>query len=92
MHSLSDKQLKQLSRSRAALWVTAAVRGSAGAGQQQQGTEVPLSRWFYADQAEMLLSNQDGSSVLKIFGAREILDSLEVSAFPGSVSAEQKAF
>uniref|UniRef100_A0A8C5IKL4 Nucleoporin 210 n=1 Tax=Junco hyemalis TaxID=40217 RepID=A0A8C5IKL4_JUNHY len=78
MHSLSDKQLKHLSRGRAALRVTAALRGRAGPG-QQLGTELPFNRWFYADQAEMLLSNQDTSSVLKVFGASEILDSLEVS-------------
>lgn len=91
MHSLTDKQLKHLSRSKATLRVTASVRGSAMAG-EQLSTEVPFNRWFYADQAEMLLSNQDMSSVLKIFGASEILDSLEVSALPESTSAQLKAF
>lgn len=81
MHSLADKQLKHLSRGRASLRVTAALRGRAGPG-QQLGTELPFTRWFYADQAEILLSNQDMSSVLKVFGASEILDSLEVSVLP----------
>ncbi|XP_039564493.1 nuclear pore membrane glycoprotein 210 [Passer montanus] len=89
MHSLTDKQLRHLSRSQAALRVTAALRGGAGPG-QQLGTEVPFSRWFYADQAEMLLSNQDVSSVLKIFGASDILDSLEVKCESPAVKVLEK--
>uniref|UniRef100_A0A8C5ILC8 Nucleoporin 210 n=1 Tax=Junco hyemalis TaxID=40217 RepID=A0A8C5ILC8_JUNHY len=89
MHSLSDKQLKHLSRGRAALRVTAALRGRAGPG-QQLGTELPFNRWFYADQAEMLLSNQDTSSVLKVFGASEILDSLEVKCESPAVKVLEK--
>uniref|UniRef100_A0A8U7MBZ1 Nucleoporin 210 n=1 Tax=Corvus moneduloides TaxID=1196302 RepID=A0A8U7MBZ1_CORMO len=90
MHNLTDKQLKHLSRSKAMLRVTASVRGSAVPG-EQLGTEVPFSRWFYADQAEMLLSNQDVSSVLKIFGASEILDSLEVSSPAVKVLEKEKS-
>ncbi|KAF2976400.1 hypothetical protein EK904_003634 [Melospiza melodia maxima] len=89
MHSLSDKQLKHLSRGRAALRVTAALRGRAGPG-QQLGAELPFNRWFYADQAEMLLSNQDTSSVLKVFGASEILDSLEVKCESPAVKVLEK--
>ncbi|XP_023791491.1 nuclear pore membrane glycoprotein 210 [Cyanistes caeruleus] len=89
MHSLSDKQLKHLSRSKATLRVTAAVQGSAMAG-EQLGTEVPFNHWFYADQAEMLLSNQDMSSILKIFGVSEILDSLEVKCESPAVKVLEK--
>uniref|UniRef100_A0A8C3QCD3 Uncharacterized protein n=1 Tax=Geospiza parvula TaxID=87175 RepID=A0A8C3QCD3_GEOPR len=90
MHSLTDKQLKHLSRGRASLRVTAALRGRAGPG-QQLGTELPFNSWFYADQAEMLLSNQDTSSVLKVFGASEILDSLEVST-PCHLYRKEKSY
>ncbi|XP_062356735.1 nuclear pore membrane glycoprotein 210 [Cinclus cinclus] len=89
MHSLTDKQLKRLSRSKATLRVTVAVRGSA-VPREQLGTEVPFNRWFYADQAEMLLSNQDVSSVLKVFGASEILDSLEVTCGSPAVKVQEK--
>uniref|UniRef100_A0A8C3NI91 Uncharacterized protein n=1 Tax=Geospiza parvula TaxID=87175 RepID=A0A8C3NI91_GEOPR len=89
MHSLTDKQLKHLSRGRASLRVTAALRGRAGPG-QQLGTELPFNSWFYADQAEMLLSNQDTSSVLKVFGASEILDSLEVKCESPAVKVLEK--
>uniref|UniRef100_A0A8C3UCH4 Nucleoporin 210 n=1 Tax=Catharus ustulatus TaxID=91951 RepID=A0A8C3UCH4_CATUS len=91
MHSLTDKQLKHLSRSKATLQVTAVVQGSTVPG-EQLGTEVPFSRWFYADQAEMLLSNQDMSSVLKIFGDSEILDSLEVSSPAVKVQEKEKSY
>ncbi|TRZ10306.1 hypothetical protein HGM15179_016803 [Zosterops borbonicus] len=89
MHSLSEKQLKHLSRRQARLRVTAVVRGSAVPG-EQRSTEVPFNRWFYPDQPEMLLSNQDVSSVLKIFGASEILDSLEVKCESPAVKVLEK--
>uniref|UniRef100_A0A803VLR1 Nucleoporin 210 n=1 Tax=Ficedula albicollis TaxID=59894 RepID=A0A803VLR1_FICAL len=89
MHSLTDKQLKQLGRSRAALRVAAALRGGAAPGQRLP-TEVPFSRWLYADQAEMLLSNQDASSVLKVFGDSDILDSLEVTCESPAVKVQEK--
>ncbi|XP_064524125.1 nuclear pore membrane glycoprotein 210 [Pseudopipra pipra] len=89
MHSPSEKQLKQLSRSRATLRVTAALRGSPSPG-QQGSTEVPFSHWFYADQTEMLLSNQYVSSDLRIFGATDILDTLEVKCGSPAVKVLEK--
>ncbi|XP_066051848.1 nuclear pore membrane glycoprotein 210 isoform X2 [Chamaea fasciata] len=89
MHILSEKQLKHLSRSKARLRVAAGLRGSAVPG-EQRGTDVPFDRWFYADQPKMLLSNQDVSSVLKIFGASEILDSLEVKCESPAVKVLEK--
>uniref|UniRef100_A0A8C5TEY0 Nucleoporin 210 n=1 Tax=Malurus cyaneus samueli TaxID=2593467 RepID=A0A8C5TEY0_9PASS len=89
MHSLTDKQLKHLSRSKATLRVTASVRGSSLPG-EQLAAELPFNRWFYADQPEMLLSNQDTSSILKIFGAAEILDSLEVKCESPAVKVLEK--
>ncbi|XP_017690370.1 PREDICTED: nuclear pore membrane glycoprotein 210 [Lepidothrix coronata] len=89
MHSVSEKQLRQLSRSRATLRVTAALRGSPSPG-QQGSTEVPFSRWFYADQTEMLLSNQYVSSDLRIFGATDILDTLEVKCGSPAVKVLEK--
>uniref|UniRef100_A0A8C3LL48 Nucleoporin 210 n=1 Tax=Chrysolophus pictus TaxID=9089 RepID=A0A8C3LL48_CHRPC len=46
---------------------------------EQIGTEVPFNPGFYADQTEVLLSNHYTSTDVKIFGATEILDTLEVS-------------
>uniref|UniRef100_A0A8B9TXM7 Nucleoporin 210 n=1 Tax=Anas platyrhynchos TaxID=8839 RepID=A0A8B9TXM7_ANAPL len=78
MHRLTDKQLKHLSMSKTVLRVTASVQGS-HISAEQIGTEVPFNPGFYADQTEMLLSNHYTSSDVKIFGATEILDTLEVS-------------
>lgn len=61
-----------------ALVVTASILGGHFSG-EQVGAEVPFSPGLYADQAEILLSNHHTSSEVKVFGAGEILESLEVS-------------
>lgn len=90
MHRLTDKQLKHLSMSKTVLRVTASVQGSHIAA-EQIGTEVPFNPGFYADQTEMLLSNHYTSSDVKIFGATEILDTLEVSVLLESINAQLKS-
>ncbi|XP_061328975.1 nuclear pore membrane glycoprotein 210 [Pezoporus flaviventris] len=89
MHRLTDKQLKQLSMSRTALRVTASIQSSHFSG-EQISTEVPFNPGFYADQTEMLLSNRYTSSDVKIFGATEILDTLEVKSGSPRVKAFEK--
>uniref|UniRef100_A0A8B9GDA2 Nucleoporin 210 n=1 Tax=Amazona collaria TaxID=241587 RepID=A0A8B9GDA2_9PSIT len=89
MHRLTDKQLKHLSMSRTALRVTASIQSSHFSG-EQIGTEVPFNPGFYADQTEMLLSNRYTSSDVKIFGATEILDTLEVKSGSPRVKAFEK--
>uniref|UniRef100_A0A8C0EK50 Nucleoporin 210 n=1 Tax=Bubo bubo TaxID=30461 RepID=A0A8C0EK50_BUBBB len=89
MHRLTDKQLKHLSMSKTALRVTASVQGSHFSG-EQISTEVPFNPGFYADQTEMLLSNHYTSSDVKIFGATEILDTLEVKCGSPTVKAFEK--
>ncbi|XP_065543397.1 nuclear pore membrane glycoprotein 210 isoform X2 [Lathamus discolor] len=89
MHRLTDKQLKHLSMSRTALRVTASIQSSQFSG-EQIGTEVPFNPGFYADQTEMLLSNRYTSSDVKIFGATEILDTLEVKSGSPRVKAFEK--
>uniref|UniRef100_A0A8C4M7Z0 Nucleoporin 210 n=1 Tax=Equus asinus asinus TaxID=83772 RepID=A0A8C4M7Z0_EQUAS len=78
MHRLTDKQLRHLSMKKTALVVTASILGGHFSG-EQVGAEVPFSPGLYADQAEILLSNHHTSSEVKVFGAGEILESLEVS-------------
>lgn len=78
MHRLTDKQLKHLSMKKTALLVTASIPGSHISG-EHVGAEVPFSPGLYTDQAEILLSNHYTSSEVKVFGAMEILENLEVS-------------
>ncbi|NXK52401.1 PO210 protein, partial [Chauna torquata] len=89
MHRLTDKQLKHLSMSKTVLRVTASIQGSHFSG-EQISTEVPFNPGFYADQTEMLLSNHYTSSDVKIFGATEILDTLEVKCGSPMVKAFEK--
>ncbi|XP_028906828.1 nuclear pore membrane glycoprotein 210 [Ornithorhynchus anatinus] len=79
MHRLTDKQLKHLSMKKTALTVTASISGTHFSG-EQIGAEVPFNPGFYADQSEILLSNHYPSSDVKIFGATEILENLEVKS------------
>ncbi|XP_048212293.1 nuclear pore membrane glycoprotein 210 [Perognathus longimembris pacificus] len=86
MHSLTDKQLKHLSMKRTALVVTASLPGSLpSAG--RAAAEVPFSPGLYANQAEIILSNYLTSSEVKVFGAGEILESLEVRSASPAVLA-----
>ncbi|NWR58588.1 PO210 protein, partial [Bucorvus abyssinicus] len=89
MHRLTDQQLKHLSMSKTALRVTASIQDGRFSG-EQISAEVPFNPGFYADQTEMLLSNHYASSEVKIFGATEILDTLEVKCGSPTVKAFEK--
>ncbi|KAM7132898.1 nuclear pore membrane glycoprotein 210 isoform 2-T2 [Molossus nigricans] len=86
---LTDKQLKQLSVQRTVLLVTAALPGSHFSG-EQVAAEVPFSPGLYADQAEILLSNHYPSSEVKVFGAVDVLEQLEVKSGSPTVLAFEK--
>ncbi|XP_078517577.1 nuclear pore membrane glycoprotein 210 [Lissotriton helveticus] len=79
MQRLSDKQLKHLTMSKTALLVTASLQGISFSG-QQISANVPFNPGFYADQTEIVLSNHHMSSDVKIFGATDILENLEVKS------------
>ncbi|XP_044108842.1 nuclear pore membrane glycoprotein 210 [Neovison vison] len=89
MHRLTDKQLKHLSMKKTALLVTASIPGS-HAPREHVGAEVPFSPGLYTDQAEILLSNHYTSSEVKVFGAMEILENLEVKSGSPAVLAFEK--
>ncbi|KAI4532567.1 hypothetical protein MG293_017832 [Ovis ammon polii] len=86
MLPLTDRQLKHLSLKRTALLVTASLLGSPSPT-EQVGAEVPFSPGLYADQAEILLSNHYTSSEVKVFGAMEVLEHLEVKSGSPAVLA-----
>ncbi|EHB06293.1 Nuclear pore membrane glycoprotein 210 [Heterocephalus glaber] len=86
---LTDMQLKHLSSQTTVLVVTASLPGS-HSSEEHVGAEVPFSPRLYADQAEILLSNHYTSSEVKIFGAMETLQSLEVKSGSPAVLAFQK--
>ncbi|XP_014445955.1 nuclear pore membrane glycoprotein 210 [Tupaia chinensis] len=86
MHRLTDKQRKQLSLKKTVLVVTASIP-SGHFSIQQAGAEVPFSPGLYTDQAEILLSNHYTSSDVKVFGAMDILENLEVKSGSPAVLA-----
>ncbi|KAJ8786249.1 hypothetical protein J1605_006469 [Eschrichtius robustus] len=89
MLRLTDKQLRHLSLKRTALLVTPSLPGSHFSG-EQVGAEVPFSPGLYTDQAEILLSNHYTSSEVKVFGAMEVLENLEVKSGSPAVLAFAK--
>nr|XP_035969379.1 nuclear pore membrane glycoprotein 210 isoform X1 [Halichoerus grypus] len=89
MHRLTDKQLKHLSMKKTVLLVTASIPGIHIPG-EHVGAEVPFSPGLYTDQAEILLSNHYTSSEVKVFGAMEILENLEVKSGSPAVLAFEK--
>lgn len=90
MHRLTDKQLKHLSMKKTSLAVTASILSS-HTSVEKVGAEVPFSPGLYANQAEILLSNHYTSSEVKVFGAVEILENLEVSTCGGFRSGKPGA-
>ncbi|XP_052575710.1 nuclear pore membrane glycoprotein 210 [Peromyscus californicus insignis] len=93
MHRLTDKQLKHLSMKKTSLAVTASIPSS-HTSVEKVGAEVPFSPGLYANQAEILLSNHYTSSEVKVFGAVEILENLEVKSGSPAVLAfvKEKSF
>ncbi|XP_003894113.2 nuclear pore membrane glycoprotein 210 isoform X1 [Papio anubis] len=89
MHRLTDKQRKHLSMKKTALVVTASL-SSSHFSTEQVGAEVPFSPGLFADQAEILLSNHYTSSEVRVFGAPEVLENLEVKSGSPAVLAFAK--
>nr|AAH52468.1 Nup210 protein [Mus musculus] len=93
MRRLTDKQLKHLNMKKTSLAVTASIPSSY-TSVEKVGAEVPFSPGLYANQAEILLSNHYTSSEVKVFGAVESLENLEVKSGSPAVLAfvKEKSF
>lgn len=80
LKALTDQQMKVLSRSATQLVVKATVEGGHFSG-QQLGAQLPVNPVFYADQNEILLTNQHPSAEFTVYGAPVAISNLEVSMF-----------
>ncbi|XP_053154975.1 nuclear pore membrane glycoprotein 210 [Hemicordylus capensis] len=89
MHRLADRQLKQMSMSKTTVVVTAAIQNS-HISAEQISAEVPFNPGFYANQTEIILSNHYTNCDVKIFGAIDILENLEVKSGSPMVVAFEK--
>ncbi|MBN3325349.1 PO210 protein, partial [Atractosteus spatula] len=76
---LNDQQLKVLSTTRTGVIVKVGIQGSHFSG-EQDSAELPVNPGFYADQNEILLSDQHFSTDLTVYGALDILSHLEVTS------------
>uniref|UniRef100_A0A3B3TDL5 Nucleoporin 210 n=1 Tax=Paramormyrops kingsleyae TaxID=1676925 RepID=A0A3B3TDL5_9TELE len=80
LKALTDQQMRVLSRSATQLVVKATVEGGHFTG-QQLGAQLPVNPVFYADQNEILLTNQHPSAEFTVYGAPVAISNLEVSMF-----------
>ncbi|XP_056380163.1 nuclear pore membrane glycoprotein 210-like [Hyla sarda] len=86
---LSESQLKHLSMGDTSLTVTASVLGS-HVYREQIGALVSVYLGFYTSQKEIVLSNHYTTADIKIFGAVEVLNNLEVKTGSPVVTVYRK--
>uniref|UniRef100_A0A672NPG3 Nucleoporin 210 n=1 Tax=Sinocyclocheilus grahami TaxID=75366 RepID=A0A672NPG3_SINGR len=87
---MSEQQVKVLSLSMTEVEVRAGVQGSLFSG-EQLSVRLPVSPGIYADQPDLILSNQYPSAELTIYGTPGALQQLEVkSSSPVVVIEEQE--
>ncbi|XP_018095905.1 nuclear pore membrane glycoprotein 210 [Xenopus laevis] len=82
---LSEGQLKHLSMGDTSLTVTASVPGNQ-LYKEQTGAQVPIYPGIFIEQKEIILSTHYTSSDLKIYGAPDMLNSLDVKVGSAAVS------
>ncbi|KAM5147759.1 nuclear pore membrane glycoprotein 210 [Mantella aurantiaca] len=86
---LSEDQLKQISIGETSLIVTASILGN-NVYQEQTSAHIPVYPGFYTHQKELLLSSHYPTTTVKIFGAVELLKSLEVKPESSIITVFQK--
>ncbi|KAG8429567.1 hypothetical protein GDO86_019818, partial [Hymenochirus boettgeri] len=74
---LSESQIKHLSMGDVSVTVTASVQGN-HRYKEHIGAQVPIYPGFYIDLKEIVLTNHYTSSDLKIYGAPDMLNNLDV--------------
>ncbi|XP_043080989.1 nuclear pore membrane glycoprotein 210 [Puntigrus tetrazona] len=86
---MSDQQVKVLSLSMTEVEVKAGVQGSVFSG-EQISARLPVSPGIYADQTDIILSNQQPSAELTIYGPTAVLQQLDVKSSSPVIVIEEK--
>uniref|UniRef100_A0A672RX80 Nucleoporin 210 n=1 Tax=Sinocyclocheilus grahami TaxID=75366 RepID=A0A672RX80_SINGR len=86
---MSDQQVKVLSLSMTEVEVRAGVQGSLFSG-EQLSVQLPVSPGIYADQTDIILSNQHPSAELTIYGTAGALQQLDVKSSSPAIVIEEK--
>ncbi|XP_002667606.3 nuclear pore membrane glycoprotein 210 [Danio rerio] len=86
---MSEQQVKVLSMSMTEVEVTAAVQGAHFIG-EQISARLPVNPGIYADQTDIILSNQHTSADLTIYGSTAALQQLEVKSSSPVIAIEEK--
>lgn len=91
LKAMSEQQVKVLSMSMTDMEVTAAVQGSHFSG-DQTSVRLPVNPGIYADQTEVILSNQHTSADLTVYGTTGALKQLNVKSSSPAVTVQEKEF
>ncbi|XP_056588435.1 nuclear pore membrane glycoprotein 210 [Triplophysa dalaica] len=91
LKAMSEQQVKVLSMSMTDVEVTGAVQGSQFSG-DQTSVRLPVSPGIYADQTEVILSNQHPSADLTVYGTAGALQQLNVKSRSSAVTVQKKEF
>ncbi|XP_051961479.1 nuclear pore membrane glycoprotein 210-like [Xyrauchen texanus] len=86
---MSDQQLKVLSMSMTDVEVSAAVQGS-HLTVQQISVRLPVNPGIYADQTDIILSNQHTSAELNVYGTTAALQQLDVKSSSPAILIKEK--
>ncbi|KAL1249483.1 hypothetical protein QQF64_020488, partial [Cirrhinus molitorella] len=86
---MSDQQVKVLSMSMTDVEVTAGVQGYHFTG-EQISARLPVNPGIYADQTDIILSNQHTSADLTIYGTAGALQQLDVKSSSPAIVIEEK--
>uniref|UniRef100_A0A673IZ54 Nuclear pore membrane glycoprotein 210-like n=1 Tax=Sinocyclocheilus rhinocerous TaxID=307959 RepID=A0A673IZ54_9TELE len=86
---MSDQQVKVLSLSMTEVEVRASVQESLFSG-EQLSVRLPVSPGIYADQTDLILSNQHPSAELTIYGTAGALQQLDVKSSSPAIVIEEK--
>ncbi|KAA0706727.1 Nuclear pore membrane glycoprotein 210 [Triplophysa tibetana] len=91
LKAMSEQQVKVLSMSMTDVEVTGAVQGSQFSG-DHTSVRLPVSPGIYADQTEVILSNQHPSAYLTVYGTAGALQQLNVKSSSSAVTVQEKEF
>ncbi|KAL2103919.1 hypothetical protein ACEWY4_000787 [Coilia grayii] len=89
LHPVTEQHMKVLSMTMTNLLVKAGVEGSHFSG-EQVGALLPVNPGLYADQNEVILSNQHTTADVTLFGSPGALESLEVTSSSPAVAVSEK--
>lgn len=90
LKAMSEQQVKVLSMSMTDVEVSAAIQGNHLTGDDHNSVRLPVNPGIYADQTEIILSNQHTSADLTVYGTAGALQQLDVKSSSPAIIIQEK--